>query len=151
MLSLLTQHLQTLGVAYDVEAIDAISPEDGAFAWRIHLGACPTISQPQTAVCFSVMEKAGDDYVSPSSKQRYCLGETSVLAESSDIYGVLRQSQFLLQIHGEKNARHYQASGWMMQQFGERAPAANWQLCPWDNAGGGYVVQYCARLYASRR
>ena len=44
-----------------------------------------------------------------------------MLAESSDVYGVLQSSQVLLQVHGAKNACHYQASGWMMQRFGALA------------------------------
>ena len=65
--------------------------------------------------------KRGGAYVARASGRHYCLGETSVLAESSDVYGVLQSSQVLLQVHGAKNACHYQASGWMMQRFGALA------------------------------
>ena len=65
--------------------------------------------------------KRGGAYVARASGRHYCLDETSVLAESSDVYGVLQSSQVLLQVHGAKNACHYQASGWMMQRFGALA------------------------------
>ena len=117
MLALLTEHLQSLGVAYYVKPADAVSPDEGALACRIHLGACAVTSPPQVSVDFSVMENEGAP-VARASGRHYCLGETSVLAESSDVYGVLQSSQVLLQVHGAKNACHYQASGWMMQRFG---------------------------------
>lgn len=121
MLALLTEHLQSLGVAYYVKPADAVSPDEGALACRIHLGVCAVTSPPQVSVDFSVMENEGGTYVARASGRHYCLGETSVLAESSDVYGVLQSSQVLLQVHGAKNACHYQASGWMMQRFGALA------------------------------
>jgi amino acid adenylation domain-containing protein len=121
MLALLTEHLQSLGVAYYVKPADAVSPDEGALACRIHLGVCAVTSPPQVSVDFSVMENEGGTYVARASGRHYCLGETSVLAESSDVYGVLQSSQVLLQAHGAKNACHYQASGWMMQRFGALA------------------------------
>ncbi len=117
MLALLTGYLQSLGVAYSVNPVDAVSPNDGVLACRIYLGTHTTILPAQIDINFSVMEKQGNTYVTRASKQHYCLEETSILAESSDVYGVLRLSQLLLQIHGTKDAYHYQASGWMMQQF----------------------------------
>lgn len=96
--------------------------------------------------------KRGGAYVARASGRHYCLDETSVLAESSDVYGVLQSSQVLLQVHGAKNACHYQASGWMMQRFGAlRRPAANWRLHSWRHAGRGHVVQHGDRVCAGRR
>lgn len=59
MLALLTEHLQSLGVAYYVKPADAVSPDEGALACRIHLGACAVTSPPQVSVDFSVMENEG--------------------------------------------------------------------------------------------
>lgn len=60
MLALLTEHLQSLGVAYYVKPADAVSPDEGALACRIHLGVCAVTSPPQVSVDFSVMENEGE-------------------------------------------------------------------------------------------